>query len=171
VPRTFNQDFMKTDTVHARFARSQSARRTNLPLPRKHGKLVDHRTENPTAPLVSDMKAFFRRESFIAWTEWTTRQERCCLNPFPRHHKIATSFGTFRRDNHRFASDPVFANFGHLVQLGIDFSSKTRLSGGGAWRGHGYRLTRATAFRPRRPRVCISHRIALLLRNSHDHGS
>ena len=80
-----------TDTVHARFARSQSARQTILSLPRKHGKLVDHRTENPIAPLIRDTKAFFCRESFIAWTEWTARQERCCLNPFPCRHKIATT--------------------------------------------------------------------------------
>ncbi len=47
MPRTFNQHFMKTDTVHARFARSKAAGQTELTLRRKHGKLVDNGTEYP----------------------------------------------------------------------------------------------------------------------------
>src|SRR5262245_5674603 len=61
MPRTFNQHFMKTDPVDARFAAFKAARRTNLTLRRKHGELVDHGTEYPAIRLASQTKAFFCR--------------------------------------------------------------------------------------------------------------
>src|SRR5262245_54025164 len=98
-------------------------RQTDLPLRRKHGELVDDGTEYPTGPLAGESKTFFCRESFVSWTEWTAGQEWWGLNPITRRDKIAAALGALRRDNHRFAGDPVFANFGHLEAREIDYFS------------------------------------------------
>ena len=100
MPWTFNQHFVKTDPVDARFAAFEAARRTDLPLRRKHRELVDYGTEYPAIALASQPKAFFCRESFISGTEGTARQECCGLNLFPDRHKITAALGALRRDNH-----------------------------------------------------------------------
>lgn len=113
MPRTFNQHFMKTDPVDARFAAFKAARRTNLTLRRKHGELVDHGTEYPAIRLASQTKVFFCRETFISWTEGTARQECGCLSSLRDRHKITAALGALWRDDHRLAGNPIFANFGH----------------------------------------------------------
>ena len=129
VSRTFNQDFMKADTVHARFARSQAARQTDLTRRRKHRKPVDNGTEHPTVPLASEAKAFLCRKSFFSGTEWTARQEWCCLNSFPRGQR---SLPRLARSGAIITDSPVilFSRISDISShLEIDYFSNISLSG------------------------------------------
>jgi hypothetical protein len=65
VPRTFNQHFMKTDTVHARFARSKTVRQTNLA---RRGStenlLATERSSQPSLALAKRKRSSAVRASF-----------------------------------------------------------------------------------------------------------